>query len=234
MMTTRLGSSGRKLALLSALLLAACASGPPPELPPARQSVQPVGLDHTGLACLAEAPEIVAAHHERAPMYGAYSCDTRALDYAGAFGVLGAIAALGMAASCMGPEDGIYVDVASVVRDRFVTQLSPGPLAAKTVSPAACPAGDSLVELRQSFGNEPVIDFKTVDWNEVSAGHQRVFVPATVRGRLLDLSGNRILWEGACTVRSDASAPDLEALRSRLEQSAAACAEQFAEPFTSG
>jgi hypothetical protein len=187
-------------------------------------------LEETGLACLAQAPEVVAAHHEQAPIYGASSCDTRALDYAGAFGAIGAIAALGIAASCAGPEDGVYVDIASVVRDRFVADLASAPLASKVSAPAACPVADTPAALQRSFGDRPVIDFKTVDWQRVTAGRMPVFVPVTVRGRLVGAA--QIQWEEACTITSDPVTPSLEALRSGLERSAAACAEQFASRFS--
>jgi hypothetical protein len=192
--------------------------------------VHPVGLEETGLACIAQAPEVVAAHHEQAPMYGASSCDTRALDYAGAFGAIGAIAALGIAASCAGPEDGVYVDIASVVRDRFVADLSSARLASKVSAPGACPVVDTPAALQRSFGYRPVIDFKTVDWQRVVAGRMPVFVPVTVRGRLVGAA--QILWEEACTITSDPVTSSLEALRIGLERSAAACAEQFASRFS--
>jgi hypothetical protein len=111
----------RTIVPVMALVVAACTSGPPPTPPPTREQVQPLALEETGLACLDLAPEVVAAHHERAPMFGASSCDTRALDYAGAFGLIGAIAAIGVASSCRGPEDGLYVDVAATIRDRFAS-----------------------------------------------------------------------------------------------------------------
>lgn len=222
----------RQVGFFSALLLAACTSAPPPVPPPAPEPVHPVGLEETGFACIAQAPEVVAAHHEQAPMYGASSCDTRALDYAGAFGAIGAIAALGIAASCAGPEDGVYVDIASVVRDRFVADLSSAPLASKVSAPAACPVADTPAALQRSFGDRPVIDFKTVDWERVTAGRMTVFVPVTVRGRLVDAGAAQILWEEACTITSDPAPPSLEALRSGLERSAAACAEQFASRFS--
>jgi hypothetical protein len=222
----------RTVALAGALLIAGCTSRPPPVPPPAREAVRPVGLDQTGLACISQAPEVVAAHHERAPMYGASSCDTRALDYAGAFGALGAIAALGIAASCAGAEDGVYVDIASVVRDRFVADLSPTPLGLKVSAPAPCPAGDAPSELQRSFGDRPVIDFKTVDWQKAKAGKLPVFVPATVRGRLVDLEAERVLWEEPCSIRAEPPAVDVETLRSSLERSAAVCAEHFAQLFS--
>jgi hypothetical protein len=165
-------------------------------------------------------------------MYGASSCDTRALDYAGAFGAIGAIAALGIAASCAGPEDGVYVDIASVVRDRFVADLSPTPLASKVRAPAACPVADTPAALQQSFGDRPVIDFKTVDWKRVTADRMAVFIPVTVRGRLVDSEAAQVLWEEACTITSDPATSSLEALRSALERSATACAEQFAARFS--
>ena len=85
----------RGLMLAMALVVAACTSRPPPIPPPTREQVRPIALEESGLACLDLAPEVVAAHHERAPMFGASSCDTRALDYAGAFGLIGAIVAIG-------------------------------------------------------------------------------------------------------------------------------------------
>ena len=127
----------RRLIFAMVLVVAACTSRPPPIPPPTREQVRPIALDETGLACLDLAPEVVAAHHERAPMFGASSCDTRALDYAGAFGLIGAIAALGVASSCMGPEDGFYVDVAAMVRDRFVQTLSPQAVTSRIDSPIA-------------------------------------------------------------------------------------------------
>ncbi len=158
-------------------------------------------------------------------MFGASSCDTRALDYAGAFGLIGAIAALGVAASCAGPEDGFYVDVASIVRDRFVQDLSP-----KAVT---SPIEDEVVNaLRQSFGDKPVIDFKTVDWQRATAGGLSVFVPSTVRGRLVDVQNGRVLWEEACTIAPDRTAAKLDEVRSTLERSAELCAKQFADEFS--
>jgi hypothetical protein len=222
----------REFALFGLVVVASCTSAPPPVPPPTREPVHPVGLEQTGLACIAHAPEVIAAHHEQAPMYGASSCDTRALDYAGAFGAIGAIAALGIAASCAGPEDGVYVDIASVVRDRFVADLSPTPLASKVRAPAACPVADTPAALQQSFGDRPVIDFKTVDWQRVTAGRMAVFIPVTVRGRLVDSEAAQVLWEEACTITSDPATSSLEALRSALERSATACAEQFAARFS--
>jgi hypothetical protein len=222
----------REFALFGVLVLAACTSAPPPVPPPVREPVHPVRLNQRGLACIADAPEVVAAHHEQAPMYGASSCDTRALDYAGAFGAIGAIAALGIAASCAGPEDGVYVDIASVVRDRFVADLSPTPLASKVSAPAVCPVGDTPAALKRSFGDRPVIDLKTIDWQKVTAGKMPVFVPVTVRGRLIESEAAQVLWEEACTITSDPATPSLEALRSALERSAAACAQQFAARFS--
>jgi hypothetical protein len=221
----------RRLMPAMALVVAACTSGPPPIPPPAREQVRPIALEESGLACLDLAPEIVAAHHERAPMFGASSCDTRALDYAGAFGLIGAIAALGVASSCMGPEDGFYVDVAATVRDRFVQSLSPQAVTSRIEAPVACPASDAVTALRQSFGDRPVIDFKTVDWQKTTAGGFPVFVPLTVRGRLVDVKNGQVLWEEACTIAPDSVPENMDATRSTLEQSAARCAEQFAEQF---
>jgi len=215
-----------------ALVVAACMSRPPPVPPPTREQVQPIALEESGLACLDVAPEVVAAHHERAPMFGASSCDTRALDYAGAFGLIGAIAAIGVASSCMGPEDGIYVDVAATVRDQFVKDLSPQAVTSKIEAPAACPAGDSVFALRQSFGDRPVIDFKTVDWQKTTAGGFPVFVPSTIRGRLVDVKNGQVLWEEACAIEPESVPEKMDAIRSTLERSAARCAEQFAEQFS--
>jgi hypothetical protein len=175
---------------------------------------------------------VVAAHHERAPMFGASSCDTRALDYAGAFGLIGAIAALSIASSCMGPEDGLYVDVASVVRDHFVQSLSPAALTAKLESPVACPAADSVTALRQSFGERPVIDFKTVGWQRTTTARGfQMFAPSTVRGRLVDLTSGQVLWQEACSLAPDRMAENPDAVRGALERSAILCAEQFARRF---
>ena len=226
-----LGWLRRGLVSAIALVVAACISGPPPTPPPTREQVRPIALEETGLACLDLAPEVVAAHHERAPMFGASSCDTRALDYAGAFGLIGAIAAVGVASSCRGPEDGLYVDVAATVRDRFVQSLSPQAVTSRLESPVACPASDSVTALRQSFGDRPVIDFKTVDWEKTIAGGLPVFVPSTVRGRLVDVESGQVLWQEACTIAPDSVPEDMKALRSALERSAALCAEQFAEQF---
>ena len=221
----------RTIVPVMALVVAACTSGPPPTPPPTREQVQPLALEEAGLACLDLAPEVVAAHHERAAMFGASSCDTRALDYAGAFGLIGAIAAIGVASSCRGPEDGLYVDVAAMIRDRFVQSLSPQAVTSSIESPAACPAGDSMTALRQSFGDRPVIDFKTVDWQKTTAGNFPVFVPSTVRGRLVDVKNGQVLWEGACTIGPDSVPDKIDAVRSTLERSATRCAEQFAEQF---
>lgn len=220
-----------RLMVATVLVVAACTSRPPPIPPPTREQVRPIALEESGLACLDVAPEIVAAHHERAPMFGASSCDTRALDYAGAFGLIGAIAAMGVASSCMSPEDGFYVDVAATVRDQFVKSLSPQAVSSRIESPVACPASDSVTALRQSFGDRPVIDFKTVDWQKTTAGFP-VFIPLTIRGRLVDVKNGQVLWEEACTIAPDSVPEKMDEIRSTLEQSAASCAEQFAEQFS--
>lgn len=210
-------------------VLAGCTSAPPPIAPPIPQEVHPVALEQSGLVCLDQASEVVAAHHEQAPLFAASSCDTRALDYAGAFGAIGAIAALAIASACRGPGDGFYVDIAAVVRDRFVATLAPEPIASKLSSPAACPAGDSVTALRQSFGERPVIDFKTVSWQRITAGGFPVFVPSLVRGRLVDLKDHRVLWEESCAISPDRAPARLDEVRGSLELSADACAKSFAE-----
>ena len=89
-----------------------------------------------------------------------------------------------------------------------------------------------MTALRESFGDKPVIDFKTVDWQRATADQMTVFIPSTIRGRLVDTKNGQILWEEACTVSQDRVAANLTEVRDTLEASAERCGEQFAERFS--
>ena len=59
-----------------------------------------------------------------------------------------------------------------------------------------------------------------------------MFIPLTIRGRLVDVKNGQVLWEEACTIAPDSVPEKMDEIRSTLEQSAASCAEQFAEQFS--
>jgi hypothetical protein len=131
-----------------------------------------VALDQSGLSCLSQASKTVAAHYQSQPVSFRSTCDTRSLDYvAAAGGLVGALIAVGVGASCQGPEDGVYVDASSVVRDRFVEKLTPSGTVPGLQAAPSCPASDTLTSLQQNFGPNPVIDFKTVSWRQTGESH---------------------------------------------------------------
>lgn len=222
--------------LTIAATLSACTSRPAPVPPPQAESVHPVAFEQAGLSCLSQSPEVVVAHYQSEPVSFRSTCDTRSLDYvAAAGGLVGAVIALGVAAGCQGPDDGLYVDASSVVRDRFVEKLAPSGALPSLRSAPACPANDSVGTLNQTFGPQPVIDFKTVAWRKFGS-EGRTFVPAIVRARLVDTAGAAVLWEEGCEFQTGAasSTGDVPAVQRALQQAAGICAEQFAARLAAG
>lgn len=222
--------------LTIAATLSACTSRPAPVPPPQAETVHPVAFEQAGLSCLSQSPQVVVAHYQSEPVSIRSTCDTRSLDYvAAAGGLVGAVIALGIAAGCQGPDDGTYVDASSVVRDRFVANLTPSGALPSLRSAPACPANDSVATLNQSFGPQPVIDFKTVAWRKFG-GEGRTYVPAIVRARLVDTAAGTVLWEEGCDfqIAAASSTEDVSAVQRALQQAAGLCAEQFAARLSEG
>ncbi len=233
-------------ALSAAMALALMAQGCAPALVP---------MEKSELASLKDQGVIQAVTYEPPPKKEIGECREKGDLYdklmrTPLFGALFAIPFIADLGDCFERAKDQYVDVSTLVKDRFVGETSKQ-LGLQTVRwiPDRL-SNDELDSLRQRFGPAMVLDFKITDWELVSTpsdwsspprgGYQ---VPTTVRARLLRLSDSRILWQEACNFdvpapKASAEAQDSsptfgEVLWENVKRDAEACADELVSRFLS-
>jgi hypothetical protein len=105
------------------------------------------------------------------------------------------------------------------------------------------PSGESIEELRRTFGKGMVLDFKTTQWllfyYPTDWSHYRIAYSA--RGRLVRLEEPKIIWQGTCEVigQDPKTSPTMDELvanngallKQKINEAADACAEQLWNHF---
>lgn len=163
----------------------------------------------------------------------------------GGGGALGAVLSLGLYESAgdkMAKEYALE-DPAVRLQSRFLTSLEKATGSKESTIVQKPPSGESLEELKRTFGTGMVLDFKTTQWllfyYPTDWSHYRIAYSA--RGRLVRLDEPKIIWQGTCEIigQDPKTSPTLEELvanngallKQKINEAADACAEQLWDHF---
>lgn len=164
----------------------------------------------------------------------------------GGGGALGAVLSMGLYESAGDKMANEYAlkDPALRLQSRFLTSLEKDTGSKESRIVQEPPGGESIEELKRTFGKGMVLDFKTTQWllfyYPTDWSHYRIAYSA--RGRLVRLEEPKIIWQGTCEVigQDPKTSPTMDELvanngallKQKINEAADACAEQLWDHFS--